>query len=144
MIMSQSGVISGAHLDSLTQEPLWDSSGSCNHTYSADATSSSPHPQHGTLRLRSSGFPTAIAAPDPSLPSLLSSAPTPFPFFPYSKTNTPNFIFPPDCLTSTINLLLSPQAACLGILSVSSGHLWTSLIYYPKQKWHGISTGWLG
>lgn len=95
-------------------------------------------------RLCSSGFPTAIAAPDPSLPSFLSSSPTPSPFLPYSQANTPNFIFPPDCLASTINLLFSPQAACLGILSVSSGHLWTSLIYYPKQKWHSISTGWLG
>lgn len=51
---------------------------------------------------------------------------------------------PPNCLSSPMTLPLSPPAARLGWLSVSPGRPWTFLIYYPKQKWHGISVRWLG
>lgn len=71
-----------------------------------------------------SGFPAASRLHH-SHPNNLN--PTYFswlPFFPYKP--------PPACV------------AHHSWLSVSSGQLWAFLIYYPKQKWHGISAGWLG
>ena len=84
-------------------------------------------PNTGLFFFFPTGFPTAISAPT------LSSS---FPFF-FSSYSRIAF---PAPWTSPFHLL----AACLGWLPLSLGQLWTFLIYYPKQKWHGISAGWLG
>lgn len=88
-------MISGAHWDSLTQEPLCDSPGNCNQTYSADATST-PHPDS---RCRSSA---------PWLPSFL-------PFFTHRR---PFPLLPPRRPKPT----LSSAAAARRRLRVICGH----------------------
>lgn len=105
-------MIFGAHLDSLTQEPLCVSSSSCNHRYSANAISST-YPQYGTYALLfSSGFPTAIfVISHPLHPAL----------FPPQQP-TPHFF--PDSHASPINLPLRllPAWADCQCLQVSCGH----------------------
>lgn len=126
--MSQSVMISGAHLDSLTWEPLCHSPGNCNHSYSADATSSSqPHtPNMGLFLSFSSGFPAAISAL--SLPSslfLLSHSLYTFISFPHSQPNNLNLISLLIALlplwTSPFHLHLPAVADCQ-CLRVICGH----------------------
>lgn len=83
MIMSQSVMISGAHLELLTQEPLCVSSGNCNHHYSANATSASLLPQHVTVPHFIYQFPSSRFWP--------TAHQLPF-FFSHSCTNIPNLI----------------------------------------------------
>lgn len=122
--MSRSVMISGAHLDSLTQEPLCDSPSNCNHTLLM------PHPPRtpttGLFSLFPSAFPTAISVLQ--LPSSFSS----FPHAPFTASSlfpTPNATtytsFPPTpgaslpLWTSPFHLPLPASADCL---QVSCGH----------------------
>lgn len=98
--MSRGVMISGAHWDSLTQEPLCDSPGNCNQTYSADATST-PHPDSRRRCCRSSSAPW--------LPSFL-------PFFTHRH---PFPLLPPRRPTPTLS---SAAAAARRRLRVICGH----------------------
>lgn len=101
-------MISGAHLDSLTQEPLCDSPSKRNHSISADATSSYTPP----TRDCSSFF--LLASQQPSL-LLHSLAHFPF-FFPH----TPELPFLPHEPPPFTSLL--PALADCHCLWVSCGH----------------------
>lgn len=111
--MSQSVMISGAHSELLTQEPLCVSPGNCNHHYSADATSVSLLPQHVTVPHFIYWFPSHFWPTAPQLPF----------FFSHSHTNSPNLIS--EYCTSTMNLLLSCPAAwrgCCQCVQVTCGY----------------------
>lgn len=141
-------MIFGAHLDSLTQEPLCDSRSNCNHCYSADAISSS-HPQHGTpVLLFSSRFPTAISGLP--LPCCFSSffhiAFTPSSLFPIPNPTTytsfpprlPCFPYEPASFTPC---LLPPSLADCECLQVSCGHF--SFIILSKSGMTLVRGDWV-